>query len=460
MQFIYGFIGHLPKTESTQMGVYEIMYAIREVHCRSPRSLLESAFLLKLSYRMPDALVRTSIPMLDLERQYAAIREEVLAAVERVCASQQYVLGPEVEALESEICEFVGAKAAVGCASGTDALWLALVAAGVKPGSRVITTPFSFFASASSIVRAGAEPVFVDVDPETLNLDPEEISTALESRSSFLTRPPVGGRVRNDSSQEGNGAANAQVAAILPVHLYGQCADMDSIQKIANDHGLFVIEDAAQAIGAKWRGQDAGSIGISAAFSFYPTKNLSAYGDAGMVTTQDPEMAEHMRRMRNHGSPERYLHTEFGWNARMDAIQAAVLRVKLRHIDQWNRQRREHAAEYDRLLGDAGFTSGPSAPVKLLRTSPEAFHVSHQFVIRAQRRDELKKFLADRSIATEVYYPIPLHLQPAFAYLGYEEGDLPESERAAKEVLALPLFPELREEERKMVVAGIAEFYS
>src|SRR6266404_8503342 len=211
------------------------MYAIREVRCRSPRSLLESAFLLKLSYRMPDALVRTSsIPMLDLERQYAAIREEVLAAVERVCASQQYVLGPEVEALETEICEFVGAKAAVGCASGTDALWLALAAASVKPGSRVITTPFSFFASASSIVRARAEPVFVDVDPETLNLDPVEISTALESRSSFLTRPPVGGRVRNDSSQEGKGAANAQVAAILPVHLYGQCADMDSIQKIAN----------------------------------------------------------------------------------------------------------------------------------------------------------------------------------------------------------------------------------
>ena len=409
---------------------------------------------------MPDALVRTSIPMLDLGRQYAAIREEVLAAVERVCASQHYVLGPEVEALESEVCELVGAKAGVGCASGTDALWLALVAAGVKPGSRVITTPFSFFASASSIVRAGAEPLFVDVDPETLNLNPAKISTALEGRSRFLTRPPLGGRLRNDSSQEGNGAANAQVAAILPVHLYGQCADMDSIGKIANEHGLFVIEDAAQAIGAKWRGQTAGSIGISAAFSFYPTKNLSAYGEAGIVTTQDPAMADHMRRMRNHGSPERYLHTEFGWNARMDAIQAAVLRVKLPYVDKWNLQRREHAAEYDRLLEEAGLISGSSAPLKLLRTSPDAFHVSHQYVIRAERRDELKKFLADRSIATEVYYPIPLHLQPAFAYLGYQKGDLPESERAAKQVLALPMFPELREEERKVVVAGIAEFYS
>ncbi len=233
---------------------------------------------------------------------------------------------------------------------------------------------------------------------------------------------------------------------------------MDSIRKIAGEHGLFVIEDAAQAIGAKWRNRAAGSMGVSAAFSFYPTKNLSAYGEAGIVTTQDSAMAEHMRRLRTHGSPERYLHTEFGWNARMDAIQAAVLRVKLRYIDEWNGQRREHAAEYDRLLGESGLTSGSSAPVKLLRTSPDAFHVSHQYVIRVQRRDELKKFLADRSIATEVYYPIPLYLQPVFAYLGYKEGDLPESERAAKEALALPMFPELREEEQNAVVSGIAHW--
>jgi len=378
------------------------------------------------------------LPVLDLQRQYQQIREEALAAIKRVCDSQQLILGPEVEALEREVAAFSGATAAVACASGTDALWLALIAAGVKPGDEVLTTPFSFFASASSIVRAGAKPVFVDIDPETLNLDPQKI------KSRFLNYKSL----RNGK----------RIKAVLPVHLYGQCAEMDSIFQIAEEHGAEVIEDAAQAIGAKWRDRRAGSMGVCAAFSFYPSKNLSAFGDAGIATTQDVERAAHMKRLRNHGSPERYLHTEFGWNARMDAIQAAVLRVKLKYVEKWNQQRRERAATYNRLFTDAGLTS-PQSPISLLKTSADATHVFHQYVIQAARRDELRKFLLERGIATEVYYPIPLHLQPVFAYLGYKKGDLPESESAASEVLALPMFPELTEQEQGLVVASIAEFY-
>jgi len=385
-----------------------------------------------------------SVPILDLKRQYAAIEPEVQAAIERVCASQQFVLGPEVEALENELAAFTGCKYAVGCASGTDALWLALIAAGVKPGDRVITTPFSFFASASSIIRAGATPLFVDTDPETLNLDPGKVGAALQ-------------RGEKDKTP---------IKAILPVHLYGQCADMDAFQQISSEYGVAIIEDAAQAIGAKWDGKRAGSMGVAAAFSFYPTKNLSAYGDAGMVTTNDPAAADHMRRLRNHGSPERYLHTEFGWNARMDAIQAAVLRVKLQHIEDWNDRRRKHAEEYDKLFRNAGLMpnslekANASFPLRRLRTAPAAFHAVHQYVIRADRRDALRDFLRSRKIGTEVYYPLPLHLQPIFAYLGYKVGDLPESEHAANEVLALPMFPELTHEEIEAVVAAIADFYS
>jgi dTDP-4-amino-4,6-dideoxygalactose transaminase len=377
------------------------------------------------------------IPLLDLRRQYAQIREEVSAAVERVCASQHFVLGSEVEALEREIVAFTGASAAVGCASGTDALWLALLAAEVQPGDAVITTAFSFFASASAIVRAGARPVLVDVNPETLNLDPDCARARLRAGGSYKIR------------------------ALLPVHLYGQCAGMDSLQSIADEFKISLIEDAAQAIGAKWRGRNAGTVGVAAAFSFYPTKNLSAYGDAGLVTTQDSNMAEHMRRLRNHGSPRRYHHEEVGWNCRMDEIQAAILRVKLPHLETWNQQRRLRAATYDRLLAGSGLTAKKTnCPVRPLQTSPGAFHVFHQYVIRAARRDELRKFLGDRKVGTEVYYPIPLHLQPCFAYLGYDVGDLPESERAAREVIALPMFPELTEAEQKSVVDAIAEFYS
>lgn len=377
------------------------------------------------------------MPLLDLRRQYDAIREEVLAAIARVCDSQVFILGPEVEALEREITTLTGAAGAVGCSSGTEALWLALVAAGVKQGDLVITTAFSFFASASSIVRAGAVPIFVDVDSRTLNLDPDRVAKRLREL-------PTKG-----------------VRAILPVHLYGQCADMDAFSELAREFDLAIVEDSAQAIGAEWGGQPAGSLGVTAAFSFYPTKNLSAYGDAGIVTTTRPEMAEHMRRLRNHGSPRRYYHDEFGWNGRLDAIQAAVLRVKLSHLAEWNEKRRQHAATYDRLFTEAGLIAGPGyIPVQVLDRSPQARHVFHQYVIRAQRRDELRQFLADHKIGSEIYYPLPLHLQPVFSYLGLKQGDLPVAEKAAQEVLALPMFPELTEGEIRLVVATIADFYS
>ena len=432
-----------------------------------------------------------SIPQLDLHRQYSNIRDEVLGAIERVCSSQKFILGSEVEELEKEVAAFIGVNSAVGCASGTDALWLALAAAGVKRGDKVITTAFSFFASASSIVRAGAQPLFVDIDPETLNIDGRQVREVVEEEVDYPTAKGSLGRKRNfahkrtrssgwqSNNKRGDSTGKTGIRAILPVHLYGQCADMDLLEEIAEEHGLIVIEDAAQAIGAKWRGRSAGSLGTAAGFSFYPSKNLSAYGEAGMVTTGDPALAERMRRLRNHGSPERYLHTELGWNARMDAIQAAVLRVKLKYVNTWNQERNKRAAIYDRLLAEAGLTclvrarpgqkssSLPRAtqwsthsPLKTLFRAPEASHVFHQYVIRAQHRDQLHKFLATRGIATEIYYPTPLHLQPVFAHLGYKPGDLPESERAAREVLALPMFPELTEDEQKLVVAGIAEFYS
>ncbi|MFZ0295560.1 MAG: DegT/DnrJ/EryC1/StrS family aminotransferase [Candidatus Sulfotelmatobacter sp.] len=386
------------------------------------------------------------MPILDLQRQYLQVREEVLASVERVCASQHYILGAEVEELEREIATFCGASDAVGCASGTDALWLALAAAGVQPGDQVLTTPFSFFASASAIVRAGARPVFTDIDPRTCNLDPAQVE-------SFLHSSP-----------------HDNLRVLLPVHLYGQCAEMDRLQQLAEEFHLSVVEDAAQAIGARWentsgKSRSAGSMGVSAAFSFYPTKNLSAYGDAGLVATSDPEMAAHMRRLRNHGSPRRYVHEEFGWNCRLDAMQAAILRVKLKYVEGWNDARRQRAATYDHLFAEAGLSAGEyprgenTSPIQLPQTARKAHHVFHQYVVRAYRRDELREFLTARQIGTEIYYPIPLHLQPCFVYLGYRKGDFPEAERAAEEVLALPMFPELTEEEQKRVVSSIADFY-
>jgi len=378
------------------------------------------------------------VPMLDLSRQYASLRRDVLAAVTRVCDSQHYILGEEVKAFEREFAGLCDARHATGCASGTDALWLALAAAGIAPGDEVITTAFSFFATASCIVRAGARPVFVDIDPETLNLDPAKVEHRLKS-------------------------SHSRARAVLPVHLYGQCADMASFAHLGAEYKVVVIEDAAQAVGATWEGKKAGSMGAAATFSFYPTKNLSAFGDAGAVTTDDSSLLDRMVSLRDHGSRKRYYHEEIGANSRLDAIQAAVLRVKLPHLPQWNSDRRERARIYDRLFAGSGLlkTGAASfAPMTLLKTRPEAGHIYHQYVVRVKKRDQLKAFLGDRGIGTQIYYPVPLHLQECFAYLGYAPGDLPETEAAAAEVLALPMFAELREEEQQYVVETIAEFYS
>jgi dTDP-4-amino-4,6-dideoxygalactose transaminase len=379
------------------------------------------------------------VPMLDLSRQYASIRDEVLAAVARVCDSQSYILGPEVAALEREFAGLCDTAECVSCASGTDALWLALAATGTGSGDFVITTPFSFFATASSILRAGARPVFVDVDPETLNIEPAAVEASLKESSARRT-------------------------AIMPVHLYGQCADIDALSRIAAEFKLHIIEDAAQAAGATWKGMFTGSLGAVAAFSFYPTKNISAFGDAGALTTGSQPIAERARSLRNHGAKQRYYHDEVGANSRMDAIQAAVLRVKLPHLPRWNDARRQRATVYDRLLNGAGLTrTGASSsvrPVVLLKSLPEAHHIYHQYVIRVRERDRLREFLKERGIGSEVYYPVPLHLQKCLTYLGYTEGDLPEAERAAAEVLALPMFAELQEEEQRTVVEAIADFYS
>ena len=378
------------------------------------------------------------VPMLDLSRQYASIRSEVLAAVTRVCDSQRYILGEEIAAFEHEFAALCATSEAVGCASGTDGLWLALAAYGVSPGDAVITTPFSFFATASSILRAGAKPVFADIDPETLNLDPASVERRLK-------------------------ASCPAVKAIMPVHLYGQCADMDGFDRLAAEFKLQIIEDAAQAVGATWNGRRAGSLGVTAAFSFYPTKNLSAFGDAGAVTTNDSKLAERMRSLRNHGGKQRYYHDEIGWNSRLDAIQAAVLRVKMPHLQKWNEVRHERARAYGRLLSSAGLTktgANSAAPVTLLKTLPGAYHIYHQYVVRVRDRDKLRAFLSERGIGSEIYYPIPLHLQKCFSYLGYSPGDLPQAERAAQDVLALPIFAELEEDEQRCVVEAIADFYS
>ena len=401
--------------------------------------------------------------MLDFSRQFTVLREEIMDAIAAVCESQSLILGPRVAAFETAAASACASAFAIGCASGTDALWLALAAAGIGdssssaraacPAPAVITTPFSFFATASSILRSGARPVFADIDPRSFNLSPESVAEVL--------RKPGG----------------EQVKAVLAVHLYGQCADWDGLEALKHDNpGLLLLEDAAQAFGAAWespsrQGRPAGSLGLAAAFSFYPTKNLSAYGDAGAVTTNNPEMAEHMRRLRNHGMPRRYVHEEFGWNCRLDAMQAAILRVKLKYVEGWNQARRQRASAYDRLFAESGLARSQSTisnqqstipddfPIHLPQTAVKAHHVFHQYVVRAYRRDELREFLTARKIGTEVYYPIPLHLQPCFAYLGYREGDFPAAERAAKEVLALPMFPELTEEEQRWVVKSIADFY-
>ena len=381
----------------------------------------------------------TPVPMLDLKRQYAPLHEELLAALGRVLETQQFILGAEVAAFEKAGAEQLGVSHALGCSSGTDALWLALAAAEIKAGEAVLTTPFSFFASVSSILRAGATPVLADIDPVSFNLSSAAVSAVLD------------------------GPRGAAVRAILPVHLYGQTVEWPSFARIARDRGLTMIEDAAQAWGAEWNGVKAGGLGDIAAFSFYPTKNLSAAGDAGMVTTNSDALAERVKMLRQHGMRRRYYHDELGWNTRMDGFQGAVLAVKLKYIGAWTEARRALAARYHALFVQAGLAEAgpyPEHGVVLPRELPGARHVWHQYVIRAPRRDALREFLSARGIGSEIYYPLPLHQQEALKGLGYAEGDFPEAERAAREVLALPIFPELREDEQQIVVAAIAEFLS
>jgi len=374
--------------------------------------------------------------MLDFSRQYVNLREEVLAAIEQVCTSQRFILGPAVESFELQAASACQVAHAVGCSSGTDALWLALTAAKIGPGDAVITTPFSFFASVSSILHAGAQPLLADIDPLTFNLSPASVEKVIKNHS------------------------GSALKAILPVHLYGQCADWDAFRELAQRYNLLLIEDAAQAFGAAWRGTPAGSLGDLAAFSFYPTKNLSAFGDAGLLTTASAELDERARMLRAHGMRQRYYHDEVGWNTRLDSIQAAVLEVKLRYLPAWNEKRRQIARQYDDLLTAAALTATTTKEgIVLPITDPRATPVFHQYVIRAPRRDALRQHLADRQIGSEIYYPVPLHLQSSLTSLGYNKGDFPISEQAAEEVLALPIYPELRDDEQRTVVEAIGDFY-
>ncbi len=391
--------------------------------------------------------------MLDLKRQYQPLHQELLNALGQVLATQQFILGEPVATFEKAAAAQLGVAHAIGCSSGTDALWLALAAAGIGsrphgprpvhgdpgPGHAVVTTPFSFFASTSAILRAGATPLLADIDPATFNLNPAAVEAVLSS--------PQG----------------ASIKAILPVHLYGQCADWTAFEHLAKERNLKLIEDAAQAWGADCQGVKAGALGDAAAFSFYPTKNLSAAGDAGMVTTNSDEIAERARMLRQHGMRRRYYHDETGWNARMDGFQGAILSVKLKYIDTWIQLRRTVARRYHALFHAAGLVEAGPYPIHgiiLPHEVPSTHHVWHQYVIRTTRRDGLRQFLTEHKIGSEIYYPVPLHLQEALKSLGYSEGSFPEAERAAREVLALPIFPELREDEQQTVVSAIAEFLS
>jgi dTDP-4-amino-4,6-dideoxygalactose transaminase len=367
--------------------------------------------------------VSEPVPQLDLAAQYAAIGAEIRTAVERVLSSQQFVLGREGAAFEQEIAKLCGAAHGVGVASGTDALILALRACGVEAGDEVILPAFTFVATGSAVSALGAKPVFADIRPETYDVDPSEFERRLTPRT----------------------------RAIVVVHLYGLPADMDPIRAFAKSRKLPVIEDNAQAIGASYKGVRTGSLGDAACFSFYPTKNLGAYGDAGLVTTNSAELAARIRTLRNHGQTGKYLSSEPGWNSRLDEIQAAILRVKLRHLSNWQRERQENAAEYTRLLNEV---PGVMPPIV-----PEGFeHVFHQYTIRIERREALQQFLSERKIGSTIYYPYPLHLQPLYASLGHKAGDFPHAERAAQEVLSLPMYPELRKEQIARVVEAIADF--
>lgn len=382
------------------------------------------------------------VPLLDLTRQNERVGKVVAEKVQAVFDSQQFILGRTVEDFEKAFCDYVGCNHAVGMSSGTDAELAILMALGLGPGDAVITTPYTFFATAGCIHRVGAEAVFVDVRPDSLHLDPEKL------------RERIGAGLR---TAKGN-----LIKAIMPVHLFGACYDADAIHAIAKEHGLTVIEDAAQAIGAEYRGQSsavvrAGALGDAAFFSFFPTKNLGGAGDAGMAVCQSPELAEKLRLVRNHGMEQRYFHRMVGGNFRIDAIQAAVLHAKLPLVEEWNAGRRRNAELYRGFFSGLAEVQLPAEPWR--ETGLTNAHTWHQYVIRAERRDDLLKHLAEKQIGHAVYYPVPLHLQECFGYLGYKQGDFPEAERASLETVALPIFPELKEEEIAAVAGAIRSFY-
>ncbi|EWG11459.1 DegT/DnrJ/EryC1/StrS family aminotransferase [Cytobacillus firmus] len=366
------------------------------------------------------------VPMLDLSEQYQGLKSEVLEVLDEVMSSSRFILGDNVKKLEADVAKYSNVNHGIGCGNGSDAIHIALQALGVGPGDEVITTAFTFFATGGAIARAGATPVYVDIDPVTFNIDPSKIEAAITEKTK----------------------------AIIPVHLYGQMADMESLAKIAEKHNLAIVEDAAQAIGAKHNGKSVGELGTAATYSFFPTKNLGAYGDGGMIVTDNDDVAEKCRVIRVHGSKPKYYHHVLGYNSRLDELQAAVLNVKFPHLDTWSEMRRKNADTYTSLLkekvGDHVVT-----PVE----KEGNYHVFHQYTLRVENRDELQKYLQEQGVSTMIYYPLPLHVQPVFQELGYKEGDLPITEKAAKEALSLPMFPELKREQQEYVVEKIAEFY-
>ncbi len=366
------------------------------------------------------------VPMLDLSEQYLSMREEILKRLDEVMASSRFILGENVVKLEQDLAAYSHVKHGVGVASGSDALHISLMACGVKEGDEVITTPFTFFATAGAIARCQAKPVFVDIDPVTFNIDADQIENKLTEKTK----------------------------AIIPVHLYGQMADMEKINAIAQKHNLFVVEDAAQSIGSKVNGHAPGELGTTAIYSFFPTKNLGAYGDAGLIVTNQDDLAEKMKIIRVHGSKPKYYHRVMGYNSRLDEMQAAILNIKLSYLDEWNEKRRQHAKRYTSLLNE-----GMGEMVKTPVESEGYHHVFHQYTIRTKNRDELQRFLKENGISTMIYYPIPLHLQEVFSGLGYKEGDFPHAEQAAKEAISLPMFPELTPEQQQFIVDTMEKFY-
>lgn len=377
------------------------------------------------------------VPLLDLHAQYAPLRDDLLEAITRVCDSQRFIMGPEVEALETALAAELQIEHAIGISSGTDAVLVALMALDIRPGDEVITSTYSFFATAGCIARLGAKPVLVDIDPETFNIDPAQVT----------------------------GAITAHTRAIVPVHLYGQSADMAMLLSAASHKRIPIIEDAAQAIGTRYQDRPVGGIGILGCFSFFPSKNLGAFGEGGLVTAKDTRLADRVRMLRNHGMSPKYYHRIIGGNFRLDALQAAVLRVKLPHLATWTAGRRRNAARYRQLFADAGLLDRVTLPVE----RADGFHIYNQFVIRiaepraerakANKRDELMKHLAARGVGTEIYYPVPFHLQECFAYLGYRRGQFPQAEGAATTSLALPIYAELTEDQQAYVVSSIAQFF-